>query len=126
MTTHAMEVLTNYAYFDRPAISRGYLLSIRFALAVTVAPSVCPRYLSNQHRDKRGQKPPQQACVEEVRCLGDLYGGTIPHPRSDRVFVWSHLGAELRKIEIDFRPFAGVWLQRGLDVDDEGGADRRE
>ena len=34
--------------------------------------------------------------------------------------------AEEGRSEVCFRPFTGVWLELGLDVDDEGGADRRE
>ena len=81
-----------------------------------------------QHRDERGQQRHREACVQEVQGRDDLRRGAIPRRRKCGIFTWSDrsIEAEENGSEIGFRPLAGVLLELGLDVDDEGGADRRE
>ena len=46
-------------------------------------------------------------------------------PGEQRVFVGSDgsIEAEENRAEVCFGSFGGIWLELGLDVDDEGGAD---
>ena len=84
--------------------------------------------LFTQHCDKCSQQRHEQTCVEEIRSCDDLCGGTIPRWGKSRVLVGSNgfVETEENRTEIGFGPFAGAWLELGLDVDDKGGADRRE
>ena len=91
-------------------------------------PDVSVQPLLAQHRDKRGQQRHQQTCIQEVRGRDDLLGWATPRRRSGGVFVGSNgsVEAEENRSEVSFGPFGGIWLELGLDVDDESGADRRE
>ena len=112
------------------------LEAVKFSLAVattlnhrsTGVPKISVQPLFAQHRDKRSQQRPQQACVHEVRGCNDLLGRTTPHWRSGGIFVGrdGSVEAEEDRSEVGFRPFARVWLEFGLDVDNEGRADRGE
>ena len=78
-----------------------------------------------QHCDKRGQQRHQKACVQEIRGRDNLCRGAIPRWRTRRDFVWSNGSVEVE----ENGPKVGigeVWLELGLDVDDEGGADGGE
>ena len=52
-------------------------------------------------------------------------GGTTPGSGGGGVFVRSDgsIEAEENHTEVCFGSFGGIWLELGLDVDDEGGAD---
>ena len=52
----------------------------------------------------------------------------MPHWRNNRVFASNNGSVEAEEdcTEVGIGPFVGIWLEVGLDVDDESGADCRE
>ena len=81
-----------------------------------------------EHRNERGEQGDQQACIEKVGNVDYFVWGTFPGGRRDGLFARDGglVESEEDGAKVRNRLVAGIGLEFGLDVDNEGGADCRE